>query len=125
MDSIGQSRRERQAMEILFRLGEATAQEVRQEMPDAPSYSAVRALLATLESKGLVRHGKSSRRYVYRPVMPESQAKRSALQGLLSTFFAGKPENLVASLLDPGDQNLSEEEIRRIRSLFENHRPEP
>ncbi|MFD0891996.1 BlaI/MecI/CopY family transcriptional regulator [Luteolibacter ambystomatis] len=112
------SRRERQVMDILFRLGKATAQEVMDEMSDPPSYSAVRALMVTLETKGHVKHGKESRRYVYSPAVPEKKAKRSALKQLLATFFEGRPENLVASLLDPEDQQLSGEEIERIRSLI-------
>ncbi|MCP5532778.1 MAG: BlaI/MecI/CopY family transcriptional regulator [Akkermansiaceae bacterium] len=117
------SRRERQVMEILFRKGRATAEEVLEELPDPPSYSAVRALLATLEQKELVIHEKESRRYVYLPAVPEKKAKRTALKQLLTTFFEGSPEKLVASLLDPRDQNLSDEEISRIRDLIANNEP--
>lgn len=113
------SRRERQVMDILFRLGKATAEEVLNELPDPPSYSAVRALLATLEAKELVKHAKESRRYVYQPTVPEKKAKRTALRQLISTFFEGSPEKLVASLLDPQDQKLSQEEIERIRQLID------
>lgn len=113
------SRRERQVMDILFRMGRATAEEVLEELPDPPSYSAVRALLATLESKQLVTHEKDSRRYVYLPAVPEKKAKRTALRQLLTTFFEGSPEKLVASLLDPRDQQLSAEEIERIRKLID------
>jgi predicted transcriptional regulator len=113
------SRRERQVMDILFRKGRATAEEVLEELPDPPSYSAVRALLATLESKQLVKHEKDSRRYVYLPAVPEKKAKRTALRQLLATFFEGSPEKLVASLLDPRDQQLSAEEIERIRKLID------
>ena len=112
------AKRERQVMDILYRKGEATAQEVMDELPDPPTYSAVRALLATMIEKGLVAYRKDSRRYVYRPAVPEKKAKRSALKQLLSTFFEGKPEKLVAALLDPKDQQLSREEIERIRSLI-------
>lgn len=112
------SRRERQVMDILYRRGRATAQEVMDELPDPPTYSAVRALLATLLTKGLVKHSKESRRYVFSPAVPEQRAKRSALRQLLTTFFEGKPENLVASLLDPADQKLSTSEIERIRKLI-------
>lgn len=112
------SRRERQVMDILFRLGKATAQEVMDELPDPPTYSAVRALLTILEDKGLVTHAKDSRKYVYSPAVPEKKAKRSALKQLLATFFEGSPEKLVASLLDPSDQKLSAEEIARIRKLL-------
>lgn len=120
-DSSQQSRRERQVMEILFRLGKATAQEVLDELPDPPTYSAVRALLTTLETKGLVKHGKESRRYVYSPSIPEKKAKQSALRQLLATFFEGRPEKLVASLLDPEDQQLSKAEIERIRGLIDSN----
>lgn len=113
------SARERQVMDILFRRGKATAEEVMGELPSPPSYSAVRALMATLETKGLVKHRKESRRYVYEPAVAEKKAKRSALQRLLATFFEGSPEKLVASLLDPDDQKLSREEIDRIRKLIE------
>ena len=112
------ARRERQVMEILYRKSEATAQEVMDEMADPPTYSAGRALLATLMEKGLVSHRKDSRRYVYRPEVPEKKAKRSALKQLLSTFFEGSPEKLVAALLDPKDQQLSQDEIAKIRSLI-------
>lgn len=118
------SRRERQVMDILFRMGQASAQEVMEALPDPPSYSAIRALLSTLEQKGhVVISGKDSRRYLYRPTMTETKAKRSALSNLLHTFFEGRPEKLVASLLDPGDQKLSKEEIARIRSLIDESPP--
>ena len=106
-------------MDILFRVGQATAQDVLDALPDPPGYSAVRALLATLEEKGLVHHAKDSRRYVYTVAVPEKRAKRTALKQLLATFFEGRPEKLVASLLDPQDQHLSHEEIDTIRRLIE------
>ncbi len=113
------SRRERQVMDILFRKGKATAEEVLAELPDPPGYSAVRALLVTLEQKELVTHVKDSRRYVYLPTVPEKRAKATALKQLLATFFEGSPEKLVASLLDPKDQKLSKHEIARIRNLID------
>jgi BlaI family transcriptional regulator, penicillinase repressor len=112
------ARREREVMAILFRMGEATAKEIQEHLVDAPSYSAVRALLATMSNKNLVVLRKDSRHYVYRAAVPERKAKQSALRQLLSTFFEGKPEKLVAALLDPKDQSLSEEEIQRIRKLI-------
>lgn len=118
-DEIRMSARERQVMDILFRKGKATAEDVMKDLPDPPGYSAVRALMATLESKGLIRHGKVSRKYVYEPAVPEKKAKQSALKRLLTTFFDGRPEKLVAALLDPDDQKLSREEIDRIRNLLE------
>ncbi len=113
------SRRERQVMDILFRKGKATAGEVLEELPDPPGYSAVRALLVTLEQKEMVTHSKDSRRYVYLPAVPEKRAKRTALKQLLATFFEGSPEKLVASLLNPKDQKLSQDEIARIRKLID------
>jgi len=112
------ARREREVMAILFRCGEATAKEIQDDLVDPPSYSAVRALLATMAGKGLVTTRKESRRYVYKAAVPEKKAKQSALRQLLSTFFEGRPEKLVAALLDPKDQSLSEAEIRKIRELI-------
>ncbi|MDE0596211.1 MAG: BlaI/MecI/CopY family transcriptional regulator [Akkermansiaceae bacterium] len=112
------SRRERQILEILYRLGQATAKEVQDNLPDPPSYSAVRALLATLEGKEMVRHSKEGRRYVYKPAITPKKAKRTALDSLLRTYFGGKPENLVAALLDPSDQQLTKREIETIRDLI-------
>lgn len=113
------TRRERQVMDILFERGRCDAREVRAALDDPPSYSAVRAVLAVLERKGLVTHGKESRRFIYRPAVPEERAKRSALKKLMRTFFDNSPEKLVASLLDPADQKLSPEEIGRIRELID------
>ncbi len=113
------SRRERQILDILYRLGKATAQDVLDELPDPPSYSAVRALLATLENKEMVKHSKEGRRYLYVPAITKDQAKSTAIKNLLGTFFQGKPENLVAALLDPSDQELSTDEIQEIRKLIQ------
>ena len=122
MDALtekGLSRRERQVMDILFRLGQASAQEVMDALPDPPSYSATRALLSTLEQKNLiVVHSKDSRKYIYKAAIAEKKAKRSALSNLLHTFFDGRPEKLVAALLDPSDQKLSHDEIENIRKLI-------
>ena len=112
------SRRERQILEILYRLGQASAKEVQENLPDPPSYSAVRALLATLETKEMVRHSKEGRRYLYKPSITPRKAKRTALSNLLHTFFEGDAQNLVASLLDPSDQQLSKKEIDSIRDLL-------
>jgi len=111
------SRRERQIMDIIYRLGKASAKDVQENLPDPPSYSAVRALLVTLENKGMVKHGKESRRYIYKPAITEKKARKSAIKNLLATFFEGKPQNLVAALLDEKDQNLSKEEIDLIRKM--------
>ena len=111
------SRRERQIMDIIYRLGQASAKDVQENLPDPPSYSAVRALLVTLENKGMVKHAKESRRYIYKPAIAEKKARKSALKNLISTFFEGKPENLVAALLDEEDQHLSKDQIDEIRNM--------
>jgi len=112
------SRRERQIMDIIFQLGKATAQEVLDNLSDPPSYSAVRALLNTMEKKGLLKHSKESRKYVYEPVVAEQKARKNAINHLLETFFEGKPEKLVASLLDPKDEVLDKQEIAEIRKMI-------
>jgi BlaI family transcriptional regulator, penicillinase repressor len=111
------SRRERQIMEIIYRLGKASAKDVQDNLPDPPSYSAVRALLSTLENKGLLAHSKESRSYIYKPIVTEQRARQSALRKVLTTYFKGKPQNLVAALLQDEDQKLSKEEIDDIRKM--------
>ena len=97
------SRRERQIMDVLFRTEEATAREVQDALPDAPSYSAVRALLRILEEKGHVTHRKDGVRYVYQPAVAPEKAQRSALRHVVKTFFSGAPEDAMAALLDTSD----------------------
>ena len=106
-------------MEVIFRLGEASAAEVQEELPNAPSYSAVRALLAILLDKGCLKHEKQNRKYIYRPTVNPDRAKRSAVKSLLATFYEDSAERLVASLLDPRDLKLSPQEISRIRQLID------
>ena len=118
----GLSRRERQIMDALYRLGEASAHDIQRILPEPPSYSAVRALLAVMLEKELISHRKESRRYLYRPAVSEKKAKRSALRRLLGTFFDDRPEKLVAALLDPSDQKLTDEEIEKIRQLIDSEK---
>src|SRR5262245_11214275 len=93
----GLTRRERQIMEILYQRGQASASEVREAMEDAPSYSAVRALLRLLEEKGHLRHKEEGLKYVYLPVVAREKAKRAAVKHVLDTFFGGSPEQIVAA----------------------------
>lgn len=111
------SRRERQIMEVLFRRGRATVAEVRSDIPDPPSYSAVRTLLGLLESKRQVRHEVDGRRFVYEPVVAREKARGSAVRNLLRTFFDDSVELAVASLLDSSERNLTEEELARIEQI--------
>ena len=83
------SRRERQIMDVVYRLGRATAAEVQEGLPDPPSYSAVRALLRVLEEKGHLRHEQDGPRNVYVPTVPRDAARSSAVRALLETFFGG------------------------------------
>jgi predicted transcriptional regulator len=113
------SRRERQIMEILFQRGKASASEVRDAMEDAPSYSAVRAMLRVLEDKGHARHQPEGLKYVYVPTVARDKAKRSAVKHLLDTFFAGSPEQIVAALLDVSATRLTREELDRMSEMIE------
>jgi len=117
------SRRERQIMDILYRAGRATAAEVREALPDAPSYSGVRALLRVLEEKGHVTHAAEGARYVYRPTVPRTRAGSQALRKLVDTFFDGSPGLAAAALLDQTDA-LSGEEVERLQDLIRRARGE-
>jgi predicted transcriptional regulator len=118
------SRRERQIMNAIYRLGRATAQEVLENLPDPPSYSSVRALLRVLEEKGHVRHEQDGPRYVYRSTVSREVARRSALRQLLGTFFDGSAEQAVAALLDLSARDLSDEELDRLAALIERAKEE-
>src|SRR6201995_4037152 len=99
------SRRERQIMDILYSRGRATAAEIHEGLPDAPTYSAVRAKLRVLEEKGHVRHEEEALRYVYLPTVARDTARRSALRHVVATFFEGSVEQAVAALLDLSTAN--------------------
>ncbi len=118
------TRRERQIMDVIYSRGRATAQDVREGMPDAPSYSAVRALLRLLEDKGHVRHVQDGPRYVYVPKTPRAAAARSALRRVVSTFFEGSVEQTVATLLDEPSRDISDEELDRLARLIDEARKE-
>jgi predicted transcriptional regulator len=116
------SRRERQIMDIIYARGEATAAEVEQGLNDAPSYSAVRALLRVLENKGFLKHREEGPRYVYLPTEPREKASRSALKNVLKTFFEGSLANAVSSLVEAGDSKLSAEELKRLEAIIKGAR---
>lgn len=118
------SRRERQIMHAVYRLGDATVAEVRAEIPDPPSYSAVRSTLSILEEKGLLTHRQDGPRHVYLPTVPEDEARESALAQLLGTFFDGSVEGAVAALLDMRSGTLSEEALDRLAEMVEMARRE-
>ncbi|HEX2091710.1 MAG TPA: BlaI/MecI/CopY family transcriptional regulator [Longimicrobiaceae bacterium] len=116
------SRRERQIMDVIYRLERATAAEVLDRLPDPPSYSAVRTLLRILEEKGHLRHEQDGPRYVYLPTVPRDSAKESALKHLLRTFFDGSTEAAVAALLDLQGEDLSDRELDRLARLIDQAR---
>jgi predicted transcriptional regulator len=113
------SRRERQIMDVLYRLGSATAAEVQENIADAPSYSAVRALLRILVEKGHARHAYDGPRYVYSPVISRPVAQKSALRQLVKTFFNGSASNAVAALIDMSGKDLSDSELDRLAEIVE------
>jgi predicted transcriptional regulator len=113
------SGRERQVMDVLYRLGSASATDVRDALPDAPGYSAVRAVLRVLERKGLLVHRPEGPRYVYAPRPARSDARRSELRRLLDTFFDGSAEEVVEALLDPSVASLTPGQLERLGRLVE------
>jgi predicted transcriptional regulator len=118
------SRRERQIMDLLFQRGRATAAEVMDGLADAPSYSAVRALLRILEEKGHVRHEQDGPRYVYLPRADRERARQSALKHVVQTFFDGSAEQAVSALLGSEAPRMAAEELDRLAALIERARKE-
>ena len=116
------SRRERQIMDILIELGEATAEEVRARLPEPPSYSAARAMLAKLEAKGRVRHTERDLRYVYQPAISRSAARTSAVARLINVFFGGSVAQAVTGMVDLSGDRLSDEDLDRIERAIEEER---
>jgi predicted transcriptional regulator len=118
------SRRERQIMEVVYRLGRATAAEVQESLPDAPTYSTIRALLRVLEDKGHLRHEQDGPRYVFLPTLPRDKARRSALRQLVHTFFEGSTAQAVAALLGEPGARLTDEDLDRLSRLIDQARKE-
>jgi BlaI family transcriptional regulator, penicillinase repressor len=111
----GLGRRERQIMDVVYRLGRAAVSDVMRELPDPPTYSAVRAMLRYLERKGQLRHSRDGARYVYEPTVPQGVAQRSALRHLVRTFFRGSRPRALAALLDLPAKELTERDLDRLR----------
>ncbi len=110
-------RRERQILEAVYRLGRATVTDVRAELPDPPSYSAVRGMLNLLKDKGHLRHEVDGLRYVYLPVVAAADARRTALAHVVRTFFAGSTAEAASTLFDLPDGKLSREELAQLSRL--------
>ena len=113
------SRRERQIMDVLYRLGEAGAAEVVEHLPDRPAYNSVRVTLGILERKGVVRHRQEGTRYLYAPTVPAEKARESELRHLVRTFFRGSPSKAVLTLLDSPSTRLSAEELDELAAWVE------
>lgn len=113
------SRRERQIMDVLYRFGEATAVDVRENIPDPPTYAAVRRLIAILEEKGYVTHRNEGAKYVYRTVDDLDDVRRSAIGHLTETFFRGSTFRAVAAMLDLASADLSEDELADLAKMIE------
>jgi predicted transcriptional regulator len=118
------SRRERQIMDVIFRLGRASAAEVHERLPDAPSATAVRTMLRILEDKGHLRHEKDGPRHIYLPTVPRDSAQRSAAAHLLRTFFGGSPRAAVAALLDLSERPLTSKEREELVEMIRQEREE-
>jgi predicted transcriptional regulator len=107
-------RRERQIVEAVYRFGKATVNEVLAELPDPPSYSAVRAMLGKLEKKGYVKHEADGPRYVYLPAVSTTSARKNALTHLVNTFFDGSAEQAVLALIQLADTSVPPEVLERL-----------
>lgn len=117
-------RRERQIMDIVFRLGRASVSQVQSELPDPPSYSAVRAMLGFLEDKGYLRHEQDGLKYLYLPTADRNKAQTSALQHLVKTFFAGSAADAAAALMELPDTGLPEKDRSRLLQAIQKAKQE-
>jgi len=105
-------------MDVIYRRGKASVADVRADLPDPPSYSAVRAMLGFLEDKGYLRHEQTGLKYVYLPALDTRQVRASALKHLVKTFFGGSPEQAVAALLEMSDSRLSERDRQYLSQMI-------
>jgi predicted transcriptional regulator len=118
------SKRERQILRIIYDLGQASASDVIDRIPDGPGYSTIRKLLSILEQKGLVRHTEKDRRYIYHPVLSKSRAQSSALRDLMKSLFENSASAVITTLMDISAPNISDEDLRKMAALIERHRKE-
>jgi len=118
------SRRERQIMDIVYELNEVTVAQVLEKIPNPPSYSTIRALLRVLEEKGHLIHKQEGPRYIYSPTLPREQARQKVLKHVMRTFFDNSTEDAVAALLNISEDNLSEQDYKRLSELIKKARSE-
>ncbi len=117
-------RRERQILELIYKIGEASVGDVLEQLPDPPAYDSVRTIIRILEGKGLLRHRRVGTKYVYRPTQSHETASRSALSHLMKTFFKGSASDTVAAVFDISSDRLSDEELDQLEKLIEQARKE-
>jgi predicted transcriptional regulator len=118
-EQAGHSRREREILDALYKLGKASAAEIREQIPDAPTYTAIRTHLSILEKKGHVRHTSDGTRYIYEPLIAREQMGRRAIDSLLKTFFDNSVERAVAAMLTRDDADIPREDLDRLAQLIE------
>jgi predicted transcriptional regulator len=120
----GLSRRERQILDTIYRLGKASAAEIREALPDPPTYTAVRTHLGILQEKGHVKFESDGTRYIYEPVVPREEMAKSVMNGVLQTFFGGSIERVVSTLIDSEESAITPEQLDRIAQIIEEARKE-
>jgi predicted transcriptional regulator len=118
------SRRERQILDVLYSRGRATAAEIQAALADAPSYSAIRALLRILEEKGHIRHVADGARYVYMAKVPRKKASLDAIQHLVKTFFDGSAGAAAIAFVDESAEKLTQQDLDRLEALIARARRE-
>ncbi len=123
-DATQLGRREREILDIVFRLGEASVGDVMEQMADPPAYDSVRTMLRLLERKRFVNHRKDGTKYVYRPTQSKSAASKSALSHLMATFFADSVADTMATAFDLKSDDLSEQELAKLQALIDQARKE-
>lgn len=116
------SRRERQIMDLIYELSEASAKDIEQRLADPPSYSAIRATLNKLERKGVLKHREQDLKYVYYPTIDAEEARESAMKRVLKTFFEGSASMAMSKLLDVSIEHVSESELAQLQELIEQAR---
>lgn len=114
--------RERQIMDVIFALGEASVGEVLEKLADPPSYSAVRTMIRLLETKGFLKHRQEGTKYIYRPTQSKASASKTAISHLVETFFGGSMGDMVAALFE--SENISKEDLNQIEALIEQAKKE-
>jgi len=120
----GLSRRERQILDTIYRLGKASAADIREALPDPPTYTAVRTHLAILQEKGHVKFESDGTRYIYEPVVPHDEMAKSVMDGVLQNFFGGSIERVVSTLIDSEESTVTQEQLDRLAKIIDEARRE-